>query len=941
MLKAKTLLLLLAVMASRLLCAMAPVSAGDQAAVSLSGEWKLRLGGNAPDSGAFDAAVNLPGSLQAQGFGNDISADTKWVGVLKDTSWLKYSGKQPDGSYWVAGWLQPAKHYVGKAWYRKKVEIPESWKGKRIRLFLERVHVSSEVFVDGEKVGSEDSLAAPHIYDLGHLTPGPHVITISVDNTPPPIGKNAHGVTDHTQTDWNGIIGKIELQAMPEKYVDYIMTFPDAKNKRLAVKVVFAGGKSEAQEKLTIKILPPKGAPAPEPVVLTVSDGNEMDATVEFAETAQWDEFEPGNIYTLTATLDDGKGAQQEYSTRFGFYTHKVRNQQFVINGRPTLFRGTLDCASFPLTGYPSMDIDYWRHLFKVCKDMGLNHIRYHSWTPPEVAFDAADEMGFYLQCENGWANVGRPNAQAYLMKESEKVIRRFGNHPSFMLAAYGNEPGGRKKGGGKQWLSDWVETIRKLDGGRKFYTSSAGWATSKNSDYYDIMRGMRVYPWKAGLKSSINANPPEFASNFDATTKKDPAKPYVAHETGQWCVFPDFDEMKLYTGFLKPRNYEIFRKNMEDNHLLSKWRRYFDASGKLQTLCYKFEIEKLRRTRGCGGYQLLGINDFPGQGTALVGPVNVFWKVKSYTSSAEYRCFNGKTVILGEFPKLIYKSDEKIVLDVAISHYGETPLRNAELLWTMKDKKGALVASGSKKIGDIGFGLSTVAKSLTIPLDAAKAPAECRIVFSIKDSDIKNYYDVWVYPADAKPADTGDIVVTDNGAKAVAGLAKGASVLFVPESLNMPKPKERAAVLGFSTIFWNTVWAKRQPPTVMGVELDPNHPLFKNFPTDSYSNYQWWYIISKTKNPLYLDSAPADLNPIVNIIDDWFTNRRLALLVEAKVGKGKLMVTPAPILKSSPDNIVLNQFRNAVINYMKSADFAPSAALSAEYVESLTPPAR
>jgi hypothetical protein len=902
--------------------------------VSLTEEWNFRLGGEKIDEAPINKKIDLHGSLQDQGYGNEITKETKWIGKLRETAWLKHSGKQPDGSFKVAGWLQPKKHYVGKAWYKKDIIIPESWKNRRVQLYLERPHITTTLFIDKKEVGSCNSLSTPHIYDLGKLSVGKHTLTICVDNSmPAPVGINAHCVTDHTQTAWNGVIGKIELRSLPEKYIDYIMLFPDAVNREVKMKIFFAGDIKIAGEKVAINFIPPEGISAPLSLTLKVPSGIVMEKTVKFANIALWDEFDP-NIYKLNVKLYGEKGVEQNYSTQFGFFTHKIKDQQFIINGRPTLMRGTLDCASFPLTGYPSMDINYWRNVFKVCKSMGLNHIRYHSWTPPEVALTAADEAGMYLQCENAWTNVSNKELQNYIIKETARIVKRLGNHPSFMMAVYGNEPGGlrkrkNKEATGKNWLKKWVDFVREADGNRRFYTSAAGWGETENSDYYDLMRGMRVYPWSAGLKSTINANPPEFVSTFNETTAKSPEKSYIAHETGEWCVFPDFDEIKLYTGFLKPENFNIFKRNMKDNHLFRKWRDFFNASGKLQTLCYKFEIEKLRRTKGCGGYQLLGINDFPGQGTALVGPVNVFWKVKSYTSPEEYRCFNGKTAILAKLPKFIYKSNETAKFAIDISHFGKDPIKSSELLWSLASSDKKVVKKGSFKLTEIPLGLTNIVKNCSISLSGLKAPAQYRLNLSIAESDIHNYYDIWVYPAEKQVAKYADIKITTNLKEAFKELKQGKTVLLSPKSQDIIQPAERKPVVGFSTIFWNTVWANRQPPTVMGVNPDPANPLFKLFPTENYSNYQWWYILTEVKSPLWLDKLPGSYKPLIYLIDDWFTNRRLALMAEAKVGKGKLLISAVPIATSSKENIVLNQLRDAVLNYMSSRNFNPAAELS------------
>ena len=131
-----------------------------------------------------------------------------------------------------------------------------------------------------------------------------------------------------------------------------------------------------------------------------------------------------------------------------------------------------------------------------------------------------------------------------------------------------------------------------------------------------------------AGLSSRINAKPPETVSDYTESISKFDV-PVISHEIGQWCVYPNFNEMKKYTGVLKPRNFEIFRETLEENQMLDQANDFLVASGKLQTLCYKEDIESALRTPGFGGFQLLDLHDFPGQGTALIGVLDPFWEEK------------------------------------------------------------------------------------------------------------------------------------------------------------------------------------------------------------------------------------------------------------------------------------------------------------------------
>ena len=133
----------------------------------------------------------------------------------------------------------------------------------------------------------------------------------------------------------------------------------------------------------------------------------------------------------------------------------RPQGTQFVVNGRKIFLRGTLECCIFPLTGYPPTDVRRRGSGSSAsAKAHGLNHIRFHSWCPPEAAFAAADELGFYYQVEMRVlgqpgeppsATAGRSTSGS--TREADRILKAYGNHPSFLLMAYGNEPAGRGRG--------------------------------------------------------------------------------------------------------------------------------------------------------------------------------------------------------------------------------------------------------------------------------------------------------------------------------------------------------------------------------------------------------------------------------------------------------------------------------------------------------------
>ncbi len=213
----------------------------------LQGTWSVQL--DREDRGEAEqwftrelsGAIVLPGVLTAQGYGDPVSMQTQWTGNLSKT-WTSdpyYKQYQTPDNFKMPFWLQPDRHYVGAAWYQRQIEVPHDVEGQTRPLFLERPHWKTTVWLDGRSLGSKDSLGTPHVYELGtDVAPGKHRLTIRVDNRMiVDVGNNAHSVSDHTQGNWNGIVGRIELQATDPVWIDDVRVYPNVKDKTVKVKV--------------------------------------------------------------------------------------------------------------------------------------------------------------------------------------------------------------------------------------------------------------------------------------------------------------------------------------------------------------------------------------------------------------------------------------------------------------------------------------------------------------------------------------------------------------------------------------------------------------------------------------------------------------------------------------------------------------------------------
>jgi hypothetical protein len=920
--------------------------------LDLSGDWQFAIdrrdAGEAERWFARDLSgrIELPGSMAERGLGDDITVNTPWTGGIVDQSFFtddRYAPYREPGNVKVPFWLTPRKHYVGAAWYRREVKVPEKWAGQRVLLRLERPHWQTTLWWDDQHVGSQNSLSTPHVYDLTDVAkPGRHSLTVRVDNRMiVPVGINSHSVSDHTQGNWNGLVGDLELVTTPKVWIEDIQVFPDVANRSARLRVQLGnltGDQTSGELRLQAEVVAPVGGYMALSKVESVRLTKSM-ATVDVEyplgpDAPLWDEFSR-TVFDLVAELRTAAGLSHKVRTTFGLRELGQEGTQFTINGRRTFLRGTLECCIFPLTGYPPTDAGYWSKVIQACQAHGLNHMRFHSWCPPKAAFEVADLRGFYLHVEcASWANQGTsvddPLVREFIVAEADRILREYGNHPSFCFLAYGNEPAGRTQ---NQWLGELVNSWKAKDPRRR-YTSAAGWPIIPANEFHDVP-APRIQAWGQGLRSRINAKPPETVTDYsDFIAQHD--VPVISHEIGQWCVYPNLKERAKYTGVMQALNFDIFADSLAANGMAHLADDFLHASGKLQALCYKEEIESALRTPGMGGFQLLDLHDFPGQGTALVGVLDPFWEEKGYITPEEYRRFCNATVPLALLPKRTFLGATELTAGVKVAHFGPEPLEEATVSWWLAETNGTRVAEGRFPKQTIPIGNDAILGEIKTVLPECPDARKLILTVAIDGTGFSNDWDIWQYPGATGPLQwphvTGEL-----DEETVGILENGGRVLLRITPARVAGDELGPVATGFSSIFWNTAWTRRQAPHTLGILCDPSHPAFAQFPTETHSNWQWWYPLHGAQ-AMILDDLPADLQPLVRMIDDWVTNRRLALAFEARVGQGRVLVCSFGFRPdfSHEKWPLLESF----MRYMDSDAFDPKTALTVEQLQSLFKPA-
>ena len=888
--------------------------------LSLAGEWSVMLG----DAKEVRHAM-LPGTI-----------DTNHLGFApSDTTETTH--------------LTRLYAYKGKATYSRTIEIPKQWKKAAVELFLERTK-PTWVYVDGNLVDSCNFISTPQRYILPKLKTGKHQLDIVVDNSrgvPEQVYGSSHAYTEDTQTNWNGIIGEISLKQVELK----------------AGQKLKSGMVQSESRQYTGKVLP-------------------------------------------------------------CFRDFRIEGAHFYADGHPVFLRGKHDAAVWPLTGHVDMTVEGWMKYLGICSAYGINHVRFHSWCPPEAAFVAADSLGIYLQPELPfWGSFDDKDEtlMTFLHQEGENILREYGHHPSFRMMALGNE-----LWGSIDKMKEFVDDFREI-APDKYYTFGSNYylgyqGVKEGMDYFTTCRigGEGWGKYNTHTRGSfsfadaydggiINHFRPNTTMNFDeacdkwaspqpwqrqdveqTSYKRAAGIPIISHETGQFQTYPDFREIKKYTGVLYPYNFEIFRRRLAAAGMLSQADDFHKASGLWSVRLYKADIEMDLRTKNMAGFQLLDIQDYPGQGSAFVGILDAFMESKGITTANEWHQWCSSVVPLLVTDRFCYDENEMMNAKVQIANYGGESLKGKKLLWKLdyaSDENSADDASpkaganidrfnqpsplaqgeipittdeeGLIDIGEIHHKMKVMADGfndgngtcLDVKIPSRKVILTLDIDYGRYDARRhRNTYDLWIYTTE-KSLDIykeGVVITSDLTDEVAKKLEKGAKVLWLPttsknfvasaDTLSQASNATPYTVGGlFQTDYWNyrmfkTICAnnkKKVSPGTLGILTNPTHPLFRDFPTEMHTNWQWFPVI-KESHPLVLDNFPKDYRPIVQVIDNIERNHKLGLVMEWKVGKGKLLVCMSDLEKASeyPEG---RAFYESVLDYMLSGDFHPSSEMTME----------
>ncbi len=922
----------------------------------LSGIWELSLAQMQESvPSAFDDTISLPGTTSLARKGTPNPA--------RET-----------------GFLTDAYAFEGQAWYRKQVYIDPELVGKPMKLTLERTRLT-QLWINGEYVGGEDSLCTPHIYNVGEYIKKPLVdIIICVKNTDYPT-RGGHLTSPDTQSNWNGITGEISLKVMDEVYVDEIAAYPDIESHSVTLKMKLCGA-SHAMLSAKASVLEDDEHDCiPEFEGEIFADENGI-ATARIPlgdELYLWSEYTPA-LYYMWLRVNESDAEM----ISFGLRDMRADGHEFTVNGTPTMLRGKHDGMIFPLTGYAPTDVNEWLRILTIAKDYGINHYRFHTCCPPDAAFTAADVLGIYMEPELPfWGTLTAPgdenhNAeeQQYLIDLGYKIFKAFGNHPSFVMFSLGNE-----LWGSGERMGEIIRGYKEYDP-RHLYTQGCN-----NFQHYpqilpedDFYVGVRlskhrlirgsygmcdaplghIQTDRPGTRRCYDSDIlPEVTEAMDSGAVKEieiqygtgvkkvqvsstadgliPSVPVITHEIGQYAVYPDFKEIDKYTGPLKARNFEAFRETLKKKGMLSRAEDFFRCSGLLSAACYKEELEAAMRSKLVAGFQILDLQDFSGQGTATVGMLDAFMDSKGLISPEEWRMFCSDGVILAQFDEYVLTAGGRFTADVALRRYGIDEMGECQAEWLLLTDEGEEIGKGVFTAEINSTGLSEIG-TIEVQLPCTDRAKRLHLILSVAGTEICNAYDLYLYPEQDAPAleSTSQLTITCDYEEAKTALSEGRAVLYMPAEV-------KESIKGFyCTEFWcypmfrdiSRWMGKEEPVGTMGLCIDASHPALDGFISEEYSTPQWYDIVTHADCAV-LDALPEGYRPIVQMIDNFERCHRLGILFEARAGEGRLLVCTSRLSEILDRNEV-RQFAKGIIAYASSDSFNPETEINTEQLDAL-----
>ena len=450
--------------------------------------------------------------------------------------------------------------------------------------------------------------------------------------------------------------------------------------------------------------------------------------------------------------------------------------------------------------------------------------------------------------------------------------------------------------------LDKWMSAHKKYDPRRLTMCSTA----RKVAPSDDFMV-THLYPgigWTRGLIGG------EADYDYEKVYSKAPI-PVIAHEIGQWPVYPVWDEqIPKFNGLLDPWRWIPMREMAISNNTFRFAREFHSASMQTSRHLYKLETEGFLRTPSCDGINYLSMRDYPGQGEALIGWYDAFFDAKPALGEVPpFSVLMSTTPCLAKFPKFLWTSNETFTARLLVrNELADAIPAGTRWRWSFGIHSGWAVAERpipAGELADVG--------GISVELSSFAAPSRPELRFG------DNSWRIYVLPRIRVPDPLPEgVLITSDPAAAAKALAAGGREIYTGKSA-------KSDITTFKPIYWSTgLFATNQKHIGFGAVVDADHPALAPTGCDYWMDEFWRKLFTDGKRSATshrLEGLPADFRPIITIVPDLHHSYFISPFFEVQVGKGRLIVCG---LRIDANSTAARLFKRTLWRYAASEAFRP-----------------
>jgi hypothetical protein len=814
-------------------------------------------------------------------------------------------------------------NFVGKGWYRRTVEVPEAWKGKRIFLLVTGVSRYSKIWVNGQYAGEHIGYLSVQEHEISRQAVPGRAVTVAIQVDSKQRWEvdtvfGASSLADYMDVAWGGIWGHVLLEARSDAWLSDLFVQPDVPGSRCSACATLNGSAGQS-DGARLEVFDQGGRRVAEAVAkldAAPAAGQTVSATVALPGASLWTPETP-TLYKARLTLLKGAQILDTVESRFGMRQFSVSGYSLLLNGKRVMLLGYGDDHIYPEQMAMPSDKELHLRQLRLIKSYGFNHVRHHSTVMPPEYYEACDEVGIITTVEfpivyapyipgtgARWKKEVPPGtdpkpALDTYHREWAAVITRNRNHPSVLCWVMGNE-----------LYADlpirysFRDIAQKLDP-TGLYLDSDGVAMNLLSDPKRDRPTVAIYDiqfaeWDDPVVNKNKFNTPK------------PVKPVLSHEAGNYVTFSRPDLVDLFRHNIKPFWMSTSQAKLEKLGLLKEAMHWAEKSERLYAYLHKCNLEWLRKNPYLSGYHWWLFQDY---WTSANGIVDHYFRPKSITAE-EVRAYNSEVVLLQDGLDQTYRAKSRLELKLLVSNFSPDVL-GGTLSWEVK--AGARTVAANKVALDrIPQGDVVGAAQIAVELPETDVPSALLVTASLAAGG-KLYRNEWparLYPALIRPSASPVPVFADVPQSKVFGAWGAAPIpaegtldgraVYVTDTFFDPRlaaAMERGACVvclggadpflnAYPVTFRTTWWKAGDTPEKNNTgTFVYDHPATRAIAPDGWCDGGWFHLVEGAKKYV-LEGAPARPDVIVRGLPSMAMVQDEALLFAVGVGKGSLIVS-------------------------------------------------